>query len=169
MSIIAKRFPEIRLLLIGDNKKPNLVNPILQMIKEYNLKDNVIFTGIVEKRNIPYYLTKAKVLVLSRPDNLQAQGGFPTKLGEYLLSGRPTVVTKVGEIQEYLTDGVTAFLAEAGSAENFARKVIEALENSELSEIVAKKGKELAKEKFGFKEHGIRLSQFICSDLRCVC
>ena len=164
MKIIKKRFPKIKLLLIGENKNINLINPIMKLIKEYDLNDNVIFTGIIEKKNIPYYLSNARVLVLSRLNNLQAQGGFPTKLGEYLLSGRPAVVTKVGEIQEYLTDGVTALLADAGSAENFAQKVIEALENPEHSESVARRGKELAKEKFDFIIHGKRLSEFIYSD-----
>ena len=49
------------------------------------------------------------MLVLARPDNIQAKGGFPTKLGEYLATGNPVVVTKVGEIPNYLIDGVNAF------------------------------------------------------------
>ncbi|MDR3666523.1 MAG: glycosyltransferase family 4 protein [Ignavibacteriaceae bacterium] len=165
MKLISDRFPDIKLLLIGDNSNPKMLDPLMKLILDLDLKNKVIFTGIVEKKYIPFFFSKARALVLARPDNFQSRGGFPTKLGEYLASGRPAIVTKVGEIQEYLTDGVTAYLAEAGSVENFAEKVIEALENTERSEMIAKKGKELAMEKFGIKEHGIRLAHFINSDL----
>ena len=49
---------------------------------------------------------------MARPDSRQARGGFPTKLGEYLATGKPVCVTKVGEITVYLEDNVSAFLAE---------------------------------------------------------
>ena len=64
---------------------------------------------------MPKYLCNAKLLALARPDSIQAQGGFPTKLGEYLATGRPVVVTKVGEIPDYLEDGVNAFLSDINS------------------------------------------------------
>lgn len=39
-----------------------------------------------------------------------------TALGEYLASGTPVVVTRVGEVEDYVTDGEIAFVANRGAA-----------------------------------------------------
>lgn len=69
---------------------------------------------------MPQMLKNAEALVLDRPNSLQAQYGFPTKLGEYLLTGNPVVVTKVGDIPLYLKDGVSALLSEDRNPKEFA-------------------------------------------------
>ena len=74
----------------------------------------MVFTDSVSPTTIPQYFMDAEMLVLARPDNIQAKYGFPTKLGEYLLSGRPVVLTDVGNITDFLKDGVSAFIAKPG-------------------------------------------------------
>ncbi len=54
------------------------------------------------------------------PDSKQAQGGFPTKLGEYLATGNPVCATTVGEIPDYLVDGESVYFAVPGSVDSFA-------------------------------------------------
>ena len=61
-------------------------------------------------------------MALARPTNKQAEGGFPTKLGEYLATGNTVVVTNVGEIGEFLHDKVNAFVSDPDSPEkNFVK------------------------------------------------
>ena len=71
---------------------------------------------------VPQLLMDSEVLALDRPNSIQAQCGFPTKLGEYLLTGNPVVVTKVGDIPLFLEDGVSALLAEKRNAENLPER-----------------------------------------------
>jgi glycosyltransferase involved in cell wall biosynthesis len=66
-------------------------------------KDRIEFLGLIPGKDIPGMLLNAKILMLPRPLSKQAEGGFPTKLGEYLASGRPVIATPVGEIPKYLT------------------------------------------------------------------
>jgi glycosyltransferase involved in cell wall biosynthesis len=115
----------------------------------------------VNRNELPAYLCSALLLVLSRPKNIQAEGGFPTKLGEYLATGRPVVVTKVGEIPEYLTDEVNAFLAEPDNADAFALRVLYALSNAELADKVGANGKKLAYSTFNYKVQSQNLISFI--------
>ena len=88
------------------------------------------------------------MLVLARPDNDQAKYGFPTKLGEYLLSGRPVVLTNVGNISDFLLDGQSAYIAQPGNIISISDKMIEVSSNKDLAEQIAKKGKEVALKKF---------------------
>jgi glycosyltransferase involved in cell wall biosynthesis len=103
------------------------------------------------------------VLALARPRSLQAQGGFPTKLGEYLATGNPVVVTKVGDIPLYLTDNETAFLAEPNDVDSFAKKIEFVLSNPDIAMKVGEAGKRLTQEVFNYKYQANNIVEFISS------
>lgn len=100
-SIVANSIDDIKLYIIGKiPTKEDKVNN-LALIENLNLKEKIVLTGVVSSNKMPQMLKNAEALVLDRPNSLQAQYGFPTKLGEYLLTGNPVVVTKVGDIPLY--------------------------------------------------------------------
>ncbi|MDD4309602.1 MAG: glycosyltransferase, partial [Candidatus Cloacimonetes bacterium] len=107
------------------------------------------------------HLGKSKILALARPSSLQASGGFPTKLGEYLSTGVPVVVTRVGELGHYLKDGETCFFADPDSAEDFAKTVLYAIDNYESAIIVGERGRELAISTFASSAQGKHLEDFL--------
>lgn len=94
---------------------------------------------------------------------MQSESGFPTKLGEYLMSRTPVVVTDTGEISKFLYDNRNAFVCEAGNANKFAEKVISALTNYEQAKIVGLEGRKTALEHFSYKKQGEKLSAFLVS------
>jgi len=100
-------------------------------------------------------------LLLARPNNIQAKGGFPTKLGEYLASGVPVVITNVGEISQYLTDKKNAYIAEPDNPISFASKIKEALQNYNEAKFIGEKGKEVANNVFSYKVQGRYLIEMI--------
>ena len=160
-SIVAKKYEDIILVLIGYSNNQVHHDKLVQLTKEYNINDKVIFTGRIHRDEIPRYFCNALGLVLARPDNIQAKGGFPTKLGEYLATGKPVVVTKVGEIPIYLKDNINAFLAEPNSADSFAEKMIELLKDSEISNRIGKQGKILTEEVFNYKVQAKRILELL--------
>jgi glycosyltransferase involved in cell wall biosynthesis len=132
-----------KLVLIGPKLPVEDYTEIYNYVDSYNLHDKVIFTGSVESSLIPIYLNNASCLCLARPDSIQARNGFPTKLGEYLATGNPVVVTEVGEIANYLIDGVNAYLSVPNDVDDFANKMYEAITDENASKI-GNSGKELA-------------------------
>jgi glycosyltransferase involved in cell wall biosynthesis len=101
------------------------------------------------------------VLCLARKANVQAEGGFPTKLGEYLASGRPTIITKVGELSDYVSDGVSTFFVKPGDVLDFADKLRFVLANEALSSKVGVEGKKIALDIFSYKNHSNALDAFV--------
>ena len=95
-------------------------------------------------------MKNAAVLALDRPDSLQAQCGFPTKLGEYLLTENPVIVTKVGDIPLFLKDGETALLVEERKPKEFSSKIIWALEHPEEATEIGKAGAQVAMREFNY-------------------
>jgi glycosyltransferase involved in cell wall biosynthesis len=158
---ILDKHDNLKLYLIGDTKTPQEMDKLKQKVIDLNVFDKVVFTGRIARDEMPRYLCNATILALARPTSIQAQGGFPTKLGEYLSTGNPVVVTKVGEIPDYLTDGVNAYLSEPDSVEAFAEKLEIALSNPEVSKKIGLAGKELALDVFSYKTQGQRILNFI--------
>ena len=85
---------------------------------------------------------------------MNTQARFPTKLGEYLASGAPVVASARGELLGYLTDGESAFLAGPGGAEEFGRRVVDALRNPSAAREVGRKGREVAVREFDYRRYG---------------
>lgn len=156
---IAEKYPEVKLKLAGffTYDTPEL----LQIIKDNGMEKRIEYIGSINRDAIPSFICNAQVLALSRPDSHQAQGGFPTKLGEYLSTANPVCVTKVGEIPDYLVDNESAFLAEPGNVDSFANALERALQNKEKATTVGKNGRDVAKLNFDTTVQAKRLSEFL--------
>ena len=85
-------------------------------------------------------LCRARFFVFSRPPSLQAHFGFSTKLGEYLATGKPVIVSQVGEVSRYLIDGANALLCKS-EPEEIAAKIIEIQENYDEALIIGQEGR----------------------------
>lgn len=93
---------------------------------------------------MPKLLSNAEMLLLTRPNNKQAHYGFPTKLGEYLLSKRPVVVSRVGDIDAFLIDGVNAVLVQPDDIAEIANKMMWVSNNPSESNELGLKGYDCA-------------------------
>ncbi len=150
-----KHYPKYHLCLAGANH-PDVVGQ-KTIIDSLGLQDYIHYIGILDQSVIPAFLCNASILALARPKSHQAEGGFPTKLGEYLATGNPVCVTKTGEIADYLRDGESAFLAEPDSVESFTDALCRVASDFKTAESVGKNGRKVAEESFNMEVHIQRL------------
>lgn len=158
-SYVGPKHPDFKLLMIGGTNDPAEFDKIKNRVNELGLK-NVVFTGRVTRDEIPALLTNAKVLCLARPSSLQSTGGFPTKLGEYLTTGHPVVVTAVGEIPGYLNE-TNSFIVEPDNNEKFGERLNEVLDDYERASAIGREGRKVALANFNYKVQAERLHQFL--------
>ncbi len=160
-SLVHSAHPEVKLLIIGKTPAPQEYSGNMELIRELGLTSSIVLTGTVSAEKMPSLLKDAAVLALDRPDNLQAQYGFPTKLGEYLLTENPVVVTKVGDIPRFLRDGESALIAPPSSPAEFAEKLIWALENKEAAGEIGKVGAQVARNNFNYLTETRKMLEFL--------
>lgn len=148
------------LIIIGHAKQSEQkqVDDLKKLVHDLGIQDRVIFTGKVNKDYIPNYMVHSELLALARPNNKQAQGGFPTKLGEYLASKRPVIVTKVGEIPDYLNEK-SAYLSKPDSIDSFSDTIEKAIVDSRKEEI-GMNGYKIAETFFNYKQYSNSLKSF---------
>jgi len=85
-----KGYGHLKFLLYGAGGD---VDTLSSKVKELGL-DNVVFKGFVNKRDIPYILTKSDANLLhNKHVPLERYGTSQNKLFEYLASGRPVIAT----------------------------------------------------------------------------
>ena len=148
------------LKIAGSSKNSEEKKHLIDLSIKYDVEDKVEFVGQKPREQIPEFLMKASLLVLARPESKQAEGGFPTKLGEYLSTGKPVIVTEVGEINRYLVNGKNAYFVKPGSVEDLSRKMKQVIHEYTFAETIGKEGKKVAINKFDYRIHVEKLGVF---------
>lgn len=158
-SYVEPLYPNLKLLIIGGTPNEKEMDGYKESVKEYGL-NNVVFYGRVDRTAMPGLLINAKALLLARRSNWQSTGGFPTKLGEYLATGNPVVVTAVGDIPLYL-DETNSFIVKPDDNKAFAKRIIEVLADEDHAAVVGKEGQKLALTVFSAKEQSKKLDKYL--------
>jgi len=120
------------------------------LIKDLSLEGKVSVHGYRNRDEMNTILMNAKMFVFTRPPSLQATYGFSTKLGEYFATGKPVVLTNVGEVGNYFTDNVNAFVCTNEPA-CIAGKITEVLDNYSYALEVGFRGRETVLKYFNNK------------------
>ena len=131
---IKETFPEIKLYIVGDNPSKE----ITQLTRD----KSVIVTGFVE--DIKPYLARASVVILP------VHGyGIKTRILEAMAMGKPVVTSPEGIYGINVTSEEN--IITAGEPEEFARRVIELLNDEELRNRIGANARKLMEEKYSWE------------------
>ena len=155
---LEKKTP-LSLYLIGNYQKIPNKQTIDNFIKDKDLASMICFTGVVPIGDVPQYLSDARVLLTTA--NEYSSGGFPTKIGEYMLSGVPIVATKVGELPLYLKDKYDVYFVEPRDYQNIALTIYNINQNYTAALRVADNAKKTALNYFNATTYVEDLKTFI--------
>lgn len=147
-ALVYKKYSDYKLQIIGPAPMHGDGSGNVELVERLGIISSVEFVGRRSPDEVPQLLKNASILALDRPDSLQAKNGFPTKLGEYLLTENPVCVTNVGDIPLFLKDKESAMVVEHDNIEDFALKLIWLIEHSTEASEIGKKGAEVARANF---------------------
>lgn len=159
--LVSNMHPDIKLYIIGGFLRREEQKSNLALIARLGLENRIVLTGMVAAADMPQLLSNAFCLALDRPDNLQAQYGFPTKLGEYLLTANPVVVTSVGDLGLFLKDKVSAYFARPSDYLDFADKLEYVITHPNEAREVGRRGKAVALSQFDYKVVAKKMDRLI--------
>lgn len=150
LPLINQQMPQIKFHVIG-NKNPRL--------EDLKANKNVIFYG--HQKNIDQYLAKSKVFVLP----FQTGAGVRLKSLTALQNGIPLVSTKMGVDGLKLSKNKHYLLAE--TEKEFAKKIIELLNNEDLRNKISTNQKKYFTNNHSLKMNKIFLKEYIrCTKLK---
>ena len=120
----------VKLLLVGDGPAyPDL----LRYAQENHMQDSVIFTGPVEKEQIPEYIAAIDIAV--QPS--ATEYACPMKIIEYMGMGKCILAPAQANIQEILDDNISAVFFTPGSTTSLQTALTRLVENAALRKNLA--------------------------------
>ncbi len=126
MPIIIKKFPDVRLALIGDGEeRANLKN----LVDILRLKNNVQFLGKINHEKLPHILNSSSIFI-----GPSLAEGLGIAFLEAMACGTVVVGTKVGGICDIIDNNYNGLLIEPSNYKNIANSVLYLLENKAVLE-----------------------------------
>ena len=138
----------------------NDLNTIRKLLHEVKLEDRFIYLGMISSEEVIAYLEGATLYISNKNDNVQNRNGFSTKLGEVLLCRVPVITTQVGEVMNYLENGISAYVVAPHQPKLISNEIVEAIANSQHRVEIGEAGYKIAMKYFNYLYNGRLLSNF---------
>jgi len=162
-ALVHQELSDIQLHVLGGYSTKKATREIIQKYKKYcsnsEAFSNITFHGQISHSEVIQQYGMADAFVLPRPFREYSRAGFPTKLGEYLATGKPVITTETGDIPLYLNDLQSAYLVKESTADSFAAKTIQAITHPSAREI-GLTGAKVAHEHFSIEASAKRIDSF---------
>lgn len=160
---------DCRLCLTGVDESDPAAQWLVQLIAERGLGSRVHLLGYLSRTAYRDWVEGSAALLAPLFDDVRSCARFPTKIGEYLASGRPVVASRVGEVAELLEHEVSAYLVEPGDIGGYAAAIREVLEEPQAAATVGAAGRRVAETSLDYRVHGACLHAFLSCLLQSAC
>ncbi len=161
---IVKQYPDTVFIMTGKNPDESLMNEVRNYVKKFLLEDKIKLVGFINSDELLAYNTMADILLACRSNSPFANHGFPWKLGEYCMTERPVIATRVSDIENYFVNNEDLYIVEPNNPAAIAEKVKYIFSDYNKALEVAKKGRQAALKAFGYFEKANDVVQFITAN-----
>ena len=149
---------EVQLHLVGRGTPKN------ELLIKKQIKGNkhIIWHGFVSNKELDSIQLNSDILAMTRIDSKFAQYGFPYKITEYLKTGNTIIATKIGDIDVFLKDKVSAILTEP-NIDSIYKSLDFCMNNEKKAISIGKKGQTISLKQFDITTNGKKLLKFLHS------
>jgi glycosyltransferase involved in cell wall biosynthesis len=158
---LVKTYPDTLFIMTGKNQNELIMNKVVEYRNRCPQKEKIQLVGFVNSEELLCYNSLADVLFVCRSNSPYANHGFPWKLGEYCMTSRPIIASRVGDIELYFKDNESLFIVEPNNSKAIAEKISYIFDNYNKALLVAEKGKDRALKCFGYLERTKDIISFI--------
>ena len=153
-------YPNILLRLVGPIASPAEESKVRDLVRSYEVGDNVDLLGRVSYLEVHRQIARSDIgLVLLHPDPNYLDS-LPTKLFEYMMMGKPVVVSDFPLWRQIVQDAECGFLVDPLNQEAVVQAVVQLLENSTLRQEMGARGRAAVIRKYNWDSQGRKLVEF---------
>ncbi|APW66996.1 glycosyl transferase [Poseidonibacter parvus] len=118
--IIKKENYNIKALIVGGvrSNKQDYLSSLEKLIKEYNLEENIIFTGSQDKIAEIYSLSDVVISSSKKPES------FGRAVAESIALNTPVIATNHGGVKDIIIENENGFFFEVGDEKELSEKII---------------------------------------------
>lgn len=153
-SRVKRKLPDSYLLVIGTPSPW-----ITSAVSRAGIATSYIEAGRCPDELLPQFLASVDVLTLPLRNNLASETRWPNRIGEYMASGRPIVVSDVGDTARVVKQHEIGLVA-GTNIDSFADTIVTLLQNTDLAQKMGVKAREVACNHYSWALQAARLEQF---------
>lgn len=162
LGVLAAEGRDFEIRLIGMAQQHSAYEEtVRRRARALGLADRVTFEQFLPLEEVRRRICEADVLLCIRKESWYGRSGLPTKLSEYLASGRLVVTSGVGDVGHYVRDGESALIVSSTRAEDIVGVLRRCLEGGADLDRIAAAGAEVARAHFDEKVVGRTLDRML--------
>lgn len=143
IKILVKKYKNLKYYIIGDGpEKENLLN----LVKEYNLQDNIIFLGKLKHDEVMNYMNKCTIFSLP-----SWQEGFGVVYIEAMLQCKPVIGVKGEGIEDVIEHNYNGILVSPKNIDEIVNVIDRLLDDKEKRISIGNKAKDTVINNFTWK------------------
>ena len=154
---VHQNFPEAELILTGKIDDTKYLDGILQKYQTKKVRDKIKYLGFLSSEEYLKVLGECDVFCVTRNNSQAANTGFPSKLAEFLASGKAVVASDVGDVGKLLQNGKELLLVPPEDEQALANALTLILNDRSLVDKLGQAGRRAANEIFDNKKYSALL------------
>ncbi len=125
------------------------------------LKDNIVHYDWLEYDDLVALYSNMDFLYMAKPENIVSKANFPSKIPEMMASGIVPIINRIGDIIEYLSDGVDSIIYETPTIDDCKNALlrIAAMSDAEIA-VLRRNARKTACNAFDYRIWGEKITQF---------
>lgn len=158
LSLVCRQIPNIKLLLVG-SKQDRHVAQISRLISELDVENKVEIIAWQPKEIIGSYILASAVGLVPHNDSEHTQTTVPHKLFQYMIAGKPVIVSNVRPLKRIIDDSKCGLVFTANDPHSLAQAVLKLYHQSELKQYLGNNGIKAVRGKYSWRYDAKRLIQ----------
>lgn len=141
IGLLARRDRRVSVQIIG---RPDVfIKPkIDELISEYNLAEQIMFTGRIMHDKVPTVLSQTRIGVVPMLDKAKARRNIACKAFEYMACGMPVISSDLPPERLFIKDGINGLFVPPEDATALADKIAELLDDLPRAEKLGAAGRD---------------------------
>lgn len=156
-----QKYPRVKFLLVGAGGEMGV--PLARAAREPELTGKIILPGYVPYDQIPAHINLMDIVLAPYPQ-LKFFYYSPVKIFEYMAAGKAVVSSRIGQINEIITDGKDGLLCEPGDFQGLVAAVERLLKQPELRHRIGQQARTTIAQNHTWL-HKARQWEYICNQI----
>jgi glycosyltransferase involved in cell wall biosynthesis len=157
VNLLKDKYKNIKLTMVGPIYSDTLKTRIANLINNYNIVDNVEFTGRVEHEKVYDIILKNSIcLSLLHPEPNYIES-LPTKLFEYMLCSKPVIASNFPLWKTIVEDNKCGLTVNPFNIKEISNAIKYLVEHTDEARHMGENGKKAVKEKYNWEGEGKKL------------
>ncbi len=142
------RNSKLRLIIATFARSETQISVLKTGIEQRNMAENISIVRGLTLEEVVDLLRQADILISPKIDHIVNRVAMPIKLGEYLATGKPTIITSVGDIVKVVEDRKNVMIAQPGNVNSLVTCIETLLSDEALAKHIGIEGRALAAKEF---------------------